>query len=68
LKSVYVNVFDLVEAGRADQQGSGWAIQVPTFRSSKQFFEYSKEQGKVCPRWIGKANPLFQDVMNRFSD
>ena len=60
-----MNVFDLVEAGRANEHG-GQNIQVPTFRSSKEFFDYSREQGKVCPRWIGKANPLFQDVMNRF--
>ena len=68
LKQVYVNVFDLVEAGRLDQQGGGRAFQVPVFESSKEFFIYCKEQGKICPRWIGKANSLFQLVMNRFRD
>ena len=64
LRETSINVFDLVEAGRADEQG--WIFRVPTFRSSKQFFDYSRDEGKVCPRWIGKANPLFQDVLMRF--
>jgi hypothetical protein len=70
LRGKFISVFDLIELARAENakfpQNLAWTFLLRTFGSSKELFKYSKAEGKIYPKWIGKANSLFQDVLNRF--
>ena len=66
LKTVYVNIFDLVEARREER------VAKPIFKRATELRLYSQEAGKICPanvdgrRGKGRSNPLWRFCLKRW--
>ena len=66
LKTVYVNIFDLVEARREER------LAKPVFSSATELRLYSQETGKICPanmdgkRGKGMSSPLWRFCLKRW--
>lgn len=58
LKSVHVNIFDLIDAARTDQPAR-------TFGNDAELAKYSKKKGKVFPKLVAKQNKLLKFMLRQ---